>query len=85
MKNNGICYGSDYTRYSARLKSEYQARKWMTVGGNISYTHSESNASGNAFGAAHQIPPIYLYICATDKATFCKTATETCMTMVMAR
>ncbi|WP_273264101.1 TonB-dependent receptor [Hoylesella shahii] len=63
MKNNGICYGSDYTRYSARLKSEYQARKWMTVGGNISYTHSESNASGNAFGAAHQIPPIYpLYL-----------------------
>ena len=63
MKNNGICYGSDYTRYSARLKSEYQARKWMTVGGNISYTHSESNDSGNAFGAAHQIPPIYpLYL-----------------------
>ena len=63
MKNNGICYGSDYTRYSARLKSEYQARKWLTFGGNISYTHSESNASGNAFGAAHQVPPIYpLYL-----------------------
>ena len=59
MKNNGICYGSDYTRYSARLKSEYQARKWLTFGGNISYTHSESNSSGNAFGAAHQVPPIY--------------------------
>jgi tonB-linked outer membrane protein, susC/ragA family len=59
MKNNGICYGSDYTRYSARLKSEYQARKWLTFGGNISYAHTESNSSGNAFGAAHQIPPIY--------------------------
>lgn len=63
MKNEGICYGSDYTRYSARLKSDYQARTWLTIGGNVSYAHTESNSESYAFSAAHQIPPIYpLYL-----------------------
>lgn len=59
MKNNGICYGSDYERYSARLKSEYVARPWLTIGGNISYTHTTTHASGGAFAVSHQIAPIY--------------------------
>ena len=59
MKNEGICYGSDYQRYSARMKADYQARSWLKIGGNMSYSHSDFNYMEGAFGPAHEIAPIY--------------------------
>ena len=59
MKNEGICYGSDLTRYSSRMKADYQALDWLKVGGNMTYTHTETNGLSGAFGVAHGIAPIY--------------------------
>ena len=72
LNNKGIIKQSDYERYTARLKADYQAKKWLKVGGNFSYAHSNgnttaedgtSNSSANVFAAATQVAPIYpLYI-----------------------
>ncbi|MGA3796151.1 hypothetical protein, partial [Escherichia coli] len=64
----GIVANSSFTRYSARLRADYQAKKWLKVGANASYSHYESKAlqdesgSGgttNVFAIANQIAPIY--------------------------
>lgn len=59
MKNNGLTYGSEYERYTARMKADYNARAWLRVGGNIAYTHGESNSMQSAFSAAQYLAPIY--------------------------
>lgn len=73
LKNEGIVAAkSDFERFSARLSADVQAKPWLKVGGNISYSRSsmysmsdegESASSGNVFAAATSIAPIYpLYI-----------------------
>ncbi len=72
LENNGIIYGSRQERYTARLRADYQAKKWLKVGGNFSYTHfdwlagnSNEGASdgGNVFATAINTAPIYpIYI-----------------------
>ena len=72
LDNQGIVEATGYKRYSARLRADYQAKKWLKVGGNASYTHSESmtssedgssSSSGNIFAYTSQIAPIYpLYV-----------------------
>lgn len=63
LNNEGLTYGSDLKRYTARLKTEYQAFPWLKVGGNAGYTHSVSNELSDAFSAAYNAAPIYpLYI-----------------------
>lgn len=70
LDNTGIIDGSDMERYTARLRADYQAKKWLKVGGNMSYTHfvwnngnnpDDEGASdgGNAFATAMQTAPIY--------------------------
>ena len=68
LDNEGIVANSSFTRYSARLRADYQAKKWLKVGANASYSHYESKAlqdesgSGgttNVFAIANQIAPIY--------------------------
>ncbi len=70
LDNNGIIDGSSQERYTARLRADYQAKKWLKVGGNFSYTHFEWNDGndpssegagdgGNAFATAVQTAPIY--------------------------
>ena len=71
LDNDGITAGSDYTRFTSRLKADYQLRPWLKVAGNFSYAHYNSNYlqsdgsssdSGNIF-ALTQIAPIYpLYV-----------------------
>ena len=43
LNAEGIAVASDYERYTARLKSTYQASKWLNVGGNISFARSTAN------------------------------------------
>ncbi len=72
LDNNGIISGSKQERYTTRLRADYQAKKWLKVGGNFSYAHykwfqgdSDEGAGdgGDVFAAALNTAPIYpLYI-----------------------
>ena len=72
LNNAGIVQATGYERYTARLRADYNAKKWLKVGGNASYTHSKSmtssedgssSSSGNIFAYTSQIAPIYpLYV-----------------------
>ena len=76
LVNEGITYGSDMSRLTARLKADYQAKKWLKVGGNLSYTNFEFNSlanngsstsSGNVWAFTSQMAPIYpAYLRTTD-------------------
>ena len=67
LDNKGITTGSDYSRFTARLKADYQLKSWLKVGANASYSHFVQNylgddgstgSSGNAFSLIN-IAPIY--------------------------
>ena len=72
LDNNGIIDGSRQDRYTTRLRADYQAKKWLKVGGNFSYTHytweqgengEGASDGGNVFATALQTAPIYpIYI-----------------------
>ncbi|GBU08326.1 SusC/RagA family TonB-linked outer membrane protein [Bacteroidales bacterium] len=72
LEDSGIIPGSGFERYSSRLKADYQAKKWLTIGGNISYTNYDSNypanqtlnsSSANLFYVTNMMAPIYpLYV-----------------------
>lgn len=74
LDNQGIIASkTDYKRFSSRLAADIQAKPWLKVGANISYTHyslnamdgeeGASNSTVNVFAAATEIAPIYpLYI-----------------------
>jgi len=68
LDNQGIIAKSDFSRLSARLRSDYQAKKWLKVGANVGYTKFESNtlgnngsetSSGNPWAFTTQMAPIY--------------------------
>jgi len=64
LNNKGVVYGSDYSRYSTRIKATYQAKKWMKLGVNASYVNSNENevsegSSTSLFGHMMSMPPIY--------------------------
>lgn len=67
LSNDGITTNSDYKRFSARLKADYQLKDWLKIGANMSYAHfdrnylgddGESGSSGNIFALGY-IAPIY--------------------------
>ncbi|MBO7265883.1 MAG: TonB-dependent receptor [Alistipes sp.] len=69
LNNTGITDGSNMQRYTARLRADYQAKKWLKLGGNMSYTNfnwngaSSSNegdgSTGDVFAAVGDQAPIY--------------------------
>ena len=70
LNAEGIAVNSDYERYTARLKANYQAKSWLNVGGNVNFAHSTTNngadvddtaddASNNLFTMISTIAPIY--------------------------
>lgn len=68
LKNEGITEKSDMQRFTARLKSDYQAKKWLKVGANLSYARYDRNtlgnngsetSTGNIFAFTQQMAPIY--------------------------
>ena len=70
LDDGGLVSGSGFKRSSFRLKDDYKINKWMAVGANISYSYSKSyypsnqtsgSSSGNAFGVANRMAPIYPY------------------------
>ena len=72
LNDGGVVNNSGMERYSARLNVDYQVKKWLKVGTNMSYTHIDSEtpsygstwgSSGNVFYQANNIAPIYpLYV-----------------------
>lgn len=73
LDDSGIVNNSRYQRYTARINADYQAKKWLKVSTNLSYSHSDSQSpsydadtygsSGNLFYIANSIAPIYpLYV-----------------------
>jgi TonB-linked SusC/RagA family outer membrane protein len=68
LDNEGITENSDYKRLSARLRGDYKAKSWLTVGGNFNYArydsnvlsnNGSSNSSGNIWAFTSQLAPIY--------------------------
>ncbi len=72
LNDKGYTVGSDYTRFTTRLRGDYKPKTWMHMGGNISYTGYKSNnldgtedvvSSGNVFNFVDFVAPIYpLYV-----------------------
>ena len=72
LNNEGITIASNYERLSARLKADYKVKKWLKVGANAAYTHTEQDAvggdgdsgsSGSIFAYTSSVAPIYpIYI-----------------------
>ena len=68
LDNEGITDASNMKRYTARLRGDYQAKKWLKVGGNVSYARFDYNSlgnngsttsTGNIWAFTSQIAPIY--------------------------
>ncbi|MDE6633186.1 MAG: SusC/RagA family TonB-linked outer membrane protein, partial [Muribaculaceae bacterium] len=79
LGDEGLIEGSHFNRLSARTVLDYQIKKWLKIGTNLTYTYvnsgypgdqtaDESNSSGNAFLMADQIAPYYpMYVRGADK------------------
>ncbi len=68
LDNEGITDASNYKRLTGRLRADYQAKKWMKVGGNLSFSHYDSNSlgnngsstsTGNIWAFTSQMAPVY--------------------------
>ena len=72
LDDGGIVSNSDFKRYTARVNADYQAKKWLKMTSNISYTHTDAKtasytdtfgSSGNVFYITNNMGPIYpLYV-----------------------
>lgn len=74
LSDEGIIARSSMERYTARLKADYQVKKWLKVGANANYTNYQSSSvyegasygstsTSNVFGVVTQVAPIYpIYI-----------------------
>ena len=72
LNNEGITFNSNYERLTTRMKADYKVKKWLKVGANMSYTHTDrdrvdgdgdAGSSGNIFEYASSVAPIYpLYV-----------------------
>ncbi|MBO5876866.1 MAG: TonB-dependent receptor [Bacteroidales bacterium] len=69
LNNQAIVDGSDMQRYTARIRTDYQAKEWLKIGMNMGYTNFNWNngnsdegsagSVGNIFGFATMVAPIY--------------------------
>lgn len=63
LNEEGISYGSDVERITARVKAEYKAYPWLRVGTSASYNHLVTNTAEGVFTTINGIAPIYpLYL-----------------------
>jgi len=68
LNEDGIIEYSGYERITGRLRADYQVKKWLNIGGNVSYVHSQTESNpnmGTTLGSTNlmyyttQIAPIY--------------------------
>lgn len=74
LSDEGLIANSHFKRFSTRANVDYQAKKWLKIGTNISYAYtnsgypgdqdlSASTSTGNAFNLINSLAPIYpMYI-----------------------
>lgn len=72
LNDGGIVNNSDYSRYTARVNLDWQAKPWIKVLTSMSYAHTDSQtasytstygSSGNIFYVTNMMAPIYpLYV-----------------------
>ncbi len=71
LDNEGISVGSNYKRFTGRMKADYQLKPWLKIGGNANYVHYNQDylgddgstvSSGNAFAMTYMAPIYPLYI-----------------------
>ena len=60
LNSKGIVQGSDMYRYTARLKADFQAKKWLKVGANASYANFDWN-SLNADGEGESTANVFAF------------------------
>ena len=78
LNEDGIIDNSSYDRLTARLRTDFQVKKWMKIGGNVGYVHSNTESNPNmdsSLGSTNlmyyttMIAPIYpAYIRVVDDA-----------------
>jgi TonB-linked SusC/RagA family outer membrane protein len=66
LSDKGFVEGSGFDRFTARMRSDYQVKSWLKVGGSAGYTHTEgdyvnvdANSSSNIFYSVRSMAPIY--------------------------
>lgn len=68
LDDSGIVSGSGFTRYTTRLRADFQAKEWLKLGTNLAYTYYDSKSptsqtswgsSANLFYITNMIAPIY--------------------------
>jgi TonB-linked SusC/RagA family outer membrane protein len=70
LEDSGVIENSGFNRISTRLNTDYQAKKWLKLGVQMSYTNSKSKypddqtssasgSSANSFLMANNIAPVY--------------------------
>ena len=60
LNDEGIVENYNFERFTARIKADYQAKKWLNLGANVGFVSSESLAqSSSAFTFTSSIAPIY--------------------------
>ena len=83
INDEGVIVGSGFERISTRSNVEYQAKEWLKLTANISYTNSKSsypgeqttsNSSGNAFGVTNQLGPVYPFYVRNADGTIMRNA-----------
>lgn len=47
LNEDGIIEYSSFDRISARLRADYQAKKWLKIGGNVGFVHSNQKSNPN--------------------------------------
>ncbi len=73
LDDTGIIENSNFRRATARVNVDYQAKEWLKIGTNMSYSHADQKypgeseygefSSGNLFYVSNNMAPIYpLYI-----------------------
>ena len=71
LNDEGIINNSSYERITARLKADYQVKKWLKVGANVGFVHSIQNYNANlstSLGFTSSMAPIYpLYLRQIDE------------------
>ncbi|MCM1503665.1 MAG: SusC/RagA family TonB-linked outer membrane protein [Muribaculum sp.] len=63
LDNDGISYGSNIERFTARLKTEYQAYSNFRIGATAGYTHTTTSEQYGVYNCLSDIAPVYpLYV-----------------------
>lgn len=59
LSNEGITNGADFKRYNGMMKLDYQARKWLKIGGTARFIHTNSNSNNYSYYGSLTTPSIY--------------------------